>query len=178
MRPLLWLFLLVCVACQPQPSTSVEGAASASPPALTTLVLLRHAEQDTSAGKDPPLNPKGQSRAEALRQMWAATPFDAIYATPYRRTTATAEPLAQAQGLSVTPYDPDQDLRLTAQQFLKDHRGQTMLVVGHSSTIPGLLNVLLGENRYEPLPKSAFGDVWVVNVGDSTQRAVVQLRMD
>lgn len=174
-----WLYcllgLLLLQACRP-PAAQTTPEAQPAPP-LTTLVLLRHAEQDLQAGEDPPLNARGSQRAKDLRLLLAHTAFDAIYATPYRRSMATAQPLAQAQGLTVQAYDPDQDLRQTAKQFLTQHPGQTLLVVGHSSTVPGLVNALVGDNRYPPLDKSAFGDIWVVAAGTAEQVSVVQWQM-
>lgn len=164
------LIACLALACQPQAPTSESAP-------LTTLILLRHAEQDTTQGEDPPLSQQGQRRAAHLRTLLGATKLAALYATPYRRTTATAQPLAEALEQEVRTYDPDQDLRLTAQQLLQAHPGETILVVGHSSTIPGLVNALLGENRYASLDKTAFGDLFVVTCGDSSQVTVLHQQM-
>lgn len=48
----------------------------------TTVVALRHADVDASAG-DPDLNIAGQQRAEVLRRLPTDAGVDAIYVTTY-----------------------------------------------------------------------------------------------
>ena len=79
--------------------------------ASTTVVLLiRHGENEyvsthRLAGRTPAvhLNEKGRSQAEALVQMLAAQPLDAIYSSPLERCRETAAPLAAARTLPVQP---------------------------------------------------------------------------
>lgn len=167
----LFSIAFICACKAPVDSPNQESTP------LTTLILLRHAEQDASQGEDPPLSEIGQQRADQLAKMLGTAGIDDLYATPYRRTMATAQPLAEALGKTIQSYDPDRDLRETATHFLEKHPGQTLLVVGHSSTVPGLVNALIGENRYESLAKSAFGDLFVVTIGDSSQAAVTLVKM-
>lgn len=71
------------------------------------LLLIRHAENDwvgkRLAGWTPGvhLNDKGRTQASALAQQLSETPLQAIYSSPLERTLETAQPLAQAQGLTV-----------------------------------------------------------------------------
>lgn len=71
------------------------------------LLLIRHAENDwvgeRLAGWTPDvhLNDKGRTQAAALVQQLSGTPLRAIYSSPLERTLETAQPLAQAQGLTV-----------------------------------------------------------------------------
>jgi len=74
---------------------------------LMYLLLIRHAENDwvgeRLAGWTPDvhLNDKGRVQATAIAQRLSKTPLRAIYSSPLERTLETAQPLAQAHGLTV-----------------------------------------------------------------------------
>jgi probable phosphoglycerate mutase len=74
---------------------------------VMNLLLIRHATNDwvgeRLAGWTPGvhLNDEGQAQAEALARRLAEVPLAAIYSSPLERTLETAQPLAQAQDLSV-----------------------------------------------------------------------------
>lgn len=71
------------------------------------LYLLRHGETEYSqtggfCGElDPELTPEGTAMAEAFAQKYQALPWQAIFASPMKRTIATAMPLCQAVGVNV-----------------------------------------------------------------------------
>ncbi len=74
----------------------------------TYVLLVRHGENDwvgtdRLAGRTPGvhLNETGQKQAEQLAQLLASQPIAAVYSSPLERCMQTAEPLAQALGLSV-----------------------------------------------------------------------------
>lgn len=125
-------------------SSPVERGGGAAPEAhhAVTFVLVRHAEKIDDGSRDPPLSTTGQARAQALAAMLRDAPLRAIYATAYRRTQATAAPSANAHSLPVTTYEA----RLGASEFAlrlrRDHGDGTVLVVGHSNTIPALAAAL------------------------------------
>ncbi len=71
------------------------------------LYLLRHGQTPFSrddafcgAGLNPELTPEGAEMAQAFAAAYQATPWSAIYASPLRRTVATAQPLAAAVKLA------------------------------------------------------------------------------
>ena len=74
---------------------------------VMNLLLIRHATNDwvgkRLAGWTPDvhLNDEGQAQAAALARRLADVPLSAIYSSPLERTMETAQPLAQAQGLTV-----------------------------------------------------------------------------
>ncbi|MFC4606191.1 histidine phosphatase family protein [Rhodococcus kronopolitis] len=73
------------------------------------LLLIRHAlperilTADSPAGADPGLTPQGHTQAARLPAALTAYPVSAIVSSPQRRALETAEPLARALGLAVTP---------------------------------------------------------------------------
>ena len=106
-----------------------------------TYILVRHAEKATTPPKDPPLTAAGQQRAQRLASSLHGTRLDAVYSSAYQRTLQTAEPTAQAQELPVIDYAPD-DAAAFATRLRAEHPRGTVLVVGHSNTLPPLARVL------------------------------------
>lgn len=106
-----------------------------------TFLLVRHAEKATAPAKDPPLTDAGRQRAQRLAASLQGTRLDAIYSSAYQRTRQTAAPVAQAQRLTVIDYTPD-DAAAFATRLRADHPRGTVLVVGHSNTLPPLARAL------------------------------------
>ncbi len=76
------------------------------------LFLLRHGQTPFSrdnafcgAGLDPELTPDGLEMARAFANAYRATPWSAIYASPLRRTMATAQPLCDALSMTMEVRD-------------------------------------------------------------------------
>lgn len=132
MRTPLLLACLLLAACAGVP---------AEPAAPATYLLVRHAEKDTTVAKDPPLTTAGQARATRLASQLARTPLSAIYSTPTRRTRETAAPTAQSHGLPIEDYDAA-DAAAFAVRLRKAHPVGTVLIVGHSDTLPPLARIL------------------------------------
>lgn len=147
------LVVLLCVGCQ-------KGPAEA-----TTVILVRHAEKATAPKEDPPLTDAGTARALLLVDVLKGLPVNAVYSTDFARTRATAGPLAAQRGLKVELVDAkakDHE-RLVAEAVLRAHRGQTVVVVGHSNTVPGIV-AALGAPRPPDICDGEFDHLFVVRV--------------
>ncbi|GAB3540630.1 phosphoglycerate mutase family protein [Pontibacter brevis] len=107
------------------------------------VYLVRHAEKDTTdpANEDPDLTPAGVARAEALRTLLEGQEVDALYATKYLRTINTLKPLADTRQLEVRQYEAH-DFDNLKQQLLQNHRGETVVVAGHSNTVLPIMEAL------------------------------------
>lgn len=134
----------------------------------TTIILLRHAEKDTSAPgatmmkADPMLSKEGLARAARLPAELKSFHPDFIYSTRYERTRATVTPLAELNHQEIIFYDP---ANLEAfSKILLQHQGKNIVVVGHSNTTPALVNLLLGEKKYPNLDESVYGQYWMVTI--------------
>jgi phosphohistidine phosphatase SixA len=127
-----WLSLLVC-------AFAFASVARAQPP---VIFLVRHAERAAVSGhvpSDTGLSRQGKARAQDLAQALKDAQITAIYTSEYKRTKETAEPLAQSLGIRPEVVQSDDFRTLTAK--LKALRGNA-LVVGHSNTIPQIINAL------------------------------------
>ena len=129
---------------------------------------MRHAEKaaDAEAPRDPPLSAAGAARARALAERVSAVPLVAVYATPWRRTRETATPAANAHGLAVRTEDPPEDAVTHAHALRARHRDGTVLVVGHSNTVPPLVAALCG-CAVPALGDADYGDLFVVEPDDA-----------
>ncbi|MFT5135731.1 MAG: putative enzyme related to lactoylglutathione lyase/broad specificity phosphatase PhoE [Arenicella sp.] len=138
----------------------VDGDLSIQP-ATTTVYLVRHAEKEINSGKDPALTDQGKFRANFLAKMLDKIPIDAVYSTDTIRTRETAGPTAQSQGKEVRIYDA---LEVDYAGFLENNHAKTVLVVGHSNTIPAFVNGLLGKQKYAELDESEYDNLFVVDI--------------
>ena len=125
----------------------------------TTVVLVRHAEQ-VSASDDPGLTAQGQAHAARLAEMLERTGIDAIYVSEARRTRETAMPVAGAVGVEPREIPADEVSRLVRRLKWR-HRGEVVLVVGHSNTVPSVadkLGVKIGVVEAED-----YSGLWVIS---------------
>lgn len=111
---------------------------------VTTFIVVRHAEKGTDDKKDPSLSAVGLLRAERLAARLAYELLVAAYATDYRRTRQTAGPAAKERGIAVSVYDAQLPATALALQLRKAHTRGTVLVVGHSNTVPEIVAALSG----------------------------------
>lgn len=145
---------------------------SAQEDVLTTFILIRHAEKEgqnamTSGNKDPKLSADGLKRAEKLVALFSKAEIDAIYSTPFIRTRSTVEPLALSKSLPILEYEPNK-LELI-DKMGTDHRGKTIVVCGHSNTIPKIANHLTKSGKFKDFDDSDYSNILIITVS-STQK--------
>lgn len=156
--------------------SSSVNAQSSSDPKGSTYYFIRHAEKDRSeaSNNNPHLSEKGKQRAEKWSQVFAQIEFSAIYTTDYNRTRETAWPTAKNNNLELTLYKPG---ALNIEVFLEDTKGKTVLIVGHSNTIPTFVNTVLGHRKYEMIADDNNANLYIVTVtasGLSDQLLVIE----
>jgi len=124
-------------------------------PALE-FVVVRHAEKRSDDSEDPELSDVGVRRAQRLAHSLSRRALVAVYATAYRRTRATAAPAAAAHARVITVYDAKQDADAFATVLKQRHASGTVLVVGHSNTVPAIAAALCG-CRVAPIRDDEYG---------------------
>ncbi|HET7188662.1 MAG TPA: phosphoglycerate mutase family protein [Gemmatimonadaceae bacterium] len=159
-RALLAVALLAgCAPVQQQGSSAPDRSGT------TTIVLVRHAEKAAEPAADPPLTAQGEARARALVDAVADMPVHAIVSTDFARTRATAAPLAARRGLvpEIVDARARDHARLVAEGILAHHRGETVVVVGHSNTVPDIV-AALGAPKPTAICDSEYDNLFVVRV--------------
>ena len=135
--------------------------------ATTTMIFVRHAEKAELPADDPPLSAAGERRvAELTRQLVDAdvvAGVDAIYTTPYERTTATVRPLADALNLPINNYDAA-DTEAVLETILKEHKGKIILIAGHSNTVPVLIANLGASKKVPPIEHDEYDNIYIISI--------------
>jgi len=151
----------------------VVGAQS-SPATNTTIILVRHAEKAAEPVADPPLTAAGAARAEALADVVRDAGIKAIVTTQYQRTRQTVAPTAAKLGIAAEVIPAQLSARATVDTIFARHRGQTVLVSGHSNTVPGLV-AALGAPQPADICDSGYDNIFVVTVPASGAPSVARL---
>jgi broad specificity phosphatase PhoE len=132
----------------------------------TVVVLARHAEQELGSIQDPPLSAEGEQRAQRLAQMFGRNAgvghLDAVYVSDARRTQQTAAPLAERLGKQPVVV-PAADVKGMAARVMHDHEGGTVLIIGHSNTVPALIRELSGI-EVGALAEDEYDTLYVVSI--------------
>jgi len=153
---------------------AAEGRAQSPPAGSTTIILVRHAEKAAEPASDPPLTPVGVARAEALAQFVKDAGIRAVVSTQYARTRATGAPTASALGLTPEVLDARLTAAATRDSILAHHRGQVVLLVGHSNTLPALVEAF-GATRPADICDAGYDNAFVVTVPASGPTSMVHL---
>ena len=140
---------------------------------ITTLILVRHAEKVLDDSKDPELTEAGQQRALRLASLLKETKVDAIFSTAFKRTQNTVTPLAKAKGIEVRTYEANNPEAIDA--MLKNFPGGTIVVCGHSNTIPWTVNYLLGTESYKNFDDGDYDNLLIVEIVGKGRGKVVWL---
>jgi broad specificity phosphatase PhoE len=145
--------------------------------ATTTVVLVRHAEKELSTIDDPPLAPEGELRAARLAQMFGKPGgvgrVRAVYISDTRRARMTAAPVAARLRLQPVVL-PGSDVKALARRVMHDHRGQAVLVVAHSDTLPEIIERISGLT-VAPIGDDEYDLVYVVSVPTLGKASVLRL---
>lgn len=147
----------------------------------TAIFLVRHAEKASDANEaSVPLSVAGRARAERLAEMLANAGISGIYATETDRARQTAEPLARARKLEIRAYAPrgadgKSAPRLIVDRLKKEAPTETVLVVGHSNTVPEIL-AALGHVEKVEIASSQFDDLFLVVPREGAAPTVLRLK--
>ena len=154
-RVLPLLAILLLAACAGAPSRDAPDGAS--------FVVVRHAEKASDTERDPDLSAAGQERAQRLAERLAGDGIVAAYTTDYRRTRQTVAPAAGARRVEPVVYDAQQPAATFAARLKAAHPRGTVLVAGHSNTVPGIVAALCGCS-VEPMPETEYDRLSTIRI--------------
>jgi broad specificity phosphatase PhoE len=166
---ILGFLIFVCLGL-----TAPEYAFAGEQDTITTLFLVRHAEKTGTVWEDPPLTPAGAARADDLAYILKHVKLDAIFSTPFLRTKNTVLPSAKQKGLDVKLYKPNDNDFL--ENVLQEFSGGTVLIVGHSNTIPRLANELAGQSDFSDLDDATYDNLFIASVPIEGNAVVIRMR--
>jgi phosphohistidine phosphatase SixA len=131
----------------------------------TTLYVVRHAEKaapNNTMNTDVDLSPAGQARARTLRDSLKERTLGALFATQYKRTYQTLEPLAQAKNMTIVRYQAASYNTLI--DSLARIKGKAFTIAGHSNTVPGMLRHIGLQPSMQEIPDSIYNLLFVVSI--------------
>jgi phosphohistidine phosphatase SixA len=148
-----------------------QVAAAQQPPPASTIILVRHAEKVSSA-PDALLSPAGQQRAECLAQVVKEAGIKRIYVSDAKRTQQTAEPAAKALGIKPEVV-PANDVNTLVRDVFYG-KGGNALVVGHSNTVPVVIQRVQA-GTVPPIGENEYDGLYVLTVMEGSSTPVVKL---
>jgi broad specificity phosphatase PhoE len=171
MRRTLALLALLVAAAGP----AHAAAAARDTTALSTVVLVRHAEKNEHPpGGDAGLDTKGLLRARELARVFEGAGVRAVYTSQYGRARLTGEPLARAIGDSVRVYDANR-LEDLAKRVRAEGKGGTVVIVGHGDTIQPTIEALVG-TTLDAKEAAPYDRMWILTLGPGASWKLVRLR--
>ncbi|NQZ21688.1 MAG: histidine phosphatase family protein [Colwellia sp.] len=136
-----------------------------------SIYMVRHAEKIKDM-KDPSLTQCGQFRAKQLASLLEKANIKAIYSTRYKRTMATASPLALQQKLAIKNYAPNK-LEQLALQLIKAK--ENVVIFGHSNTTPQMAE-LLSQVSVEPIAEHQYRGLYQVVVSGESRHLTLLMQ--
>ena len=133
----------------------------------STFYLIRHAEKvrTNKSDRDPALNEKGIIRALNWKDYFIDKDISKIYSTNYKRTIETVKPIQEATGLATILYSPSS---IDYKDFISSNKGEIVLIVGHSNTIPNFVNELINDQVYAQIDDLNNSNLYIVSLCDSS----------
>ncbi len=137
---------------------AIGGCAGQQQATAPDIFVMRHL--NTPAGvTDPDLTSDGMTAALRLVDVFKRDKPAAIYVSRTKRAQQTVAPLARSVGVTPTLYDPADTPALIV---AVTRETGTVLIVGHSNTVPDIIE-RLGGSRPAPLVHEDFGDLWQID---------------
>ena len=158
-------------------SAAVLTGGTAAPPkrALTTVILVRHAEKkDEPTNKDPDLSAAGLTRAQEIARMFGDSGITAIYATQYKRTQQTVKPLADKLGIAVTQLEAQKPGEVIS-QIQAQHTGGLVFVAGHNNTVVQIIHGL-GGPQLPIISETEYDNLFVLTIAGDGKVDLLKLK--
>ena len=160
-------------------SVPASGYFSTAKRAVTTVILVRHAEKVTEPGNpnpnpDPDLSPAGNARAQEILRMFGDAEITTIYASQYKRTQLTVKPLADKLGVAITSVVAKNAADI-AKQIRSEHFGEVVFVAGHNTTVPEIIHGL-GGPKLPIIPETDYDNLYIVTIDGAGKVELLKLK--
>lgn len=132
---------------------------------VTTVIVVRHAEK-VDDSRDPALSTTGTRRAAALADALAHADVQVVLTTQYQRTGLTGAIVAERAGITpqlVPAASPMADHLRGLADVVRANAGRTILIVGHSNTVPLIVRELGGFD-VGAIEDSEYSDMFVLTL--------------
>ena len=141
--------------------------------AQEAIYVVRHAERADQTA-DSGLSTKGVGRAYRLRDMLHDAGITQIFTSEFKRTIETAAPIASERHLTSQPIAAN-DADALLSRIMRAGARDRVLVVGHSNTVPALLNALHVDPPVS-IAEDAYDDLFIVVPQKESRPVLIRLK--
>lgn len=130
------------------------------------VFVVRHAEKASATDPDSPLSEAGRARAAALAAALRDANIAEVIVTSRKRTQETGAPIADARHLiaTVVPLSANAAQHAAAvAEAARAAKGDAVLVVGHSNTVPAII-AALGGPKLPDLCDAQYANLFIVRL--------------
>jgi 2,3-bisphosphoglycerate-dependent phosphoglycerate mutase len=158
-------------------NNEIKNIRGINDPQVTICILVRHAEKDTLLNpKNPPLTEIGKRRAAHLAEILKNYPIAKVYYTGgMSRTLETAQPFLQEIKCPADTFY-SKAVEPFFYNALDAHRGQSILIVGNSNTIPKMLNCFDLKQKYQNIDEKEYDNIFIVSAKDKSDVCIQQFK--
>lgn len=167
------MLLLAFIACYVYLNNSVVLSQTAKSE-ITTIILVRHAEKAKSNDNNPNLSEIGQQRAKKLAKTLKNASINAIYATEFARTQETAKPLSEIINIPIKIIEANSTDKLV-NEIQDKHKGENILIVGHSNTLPSIIEKL-GNIKIQEINENEYNNLFILNISKNDRAKLLSLK--
>lgn len=155
-----------------QPTAAIQPQSES---AVTQIYILRHTEKVDEDAENPKLSKLGVQRARYWKSVLQNVDVQRIFTTDFDRNIQTAKILGEDYSINPEIYYP---LSFDVLKFINEVKGQHVLIIGHSNTIPDMVNRLVGESRYPPMSHLDYDNLFLVTINASGETSSTQLHIE
>jgi 2,3-bisphosphoglycerate-dependent phosphoglycerate mutase len=145
------------------PDKSLMTIESFNDKETTIFFIVRHSEKDTAGGSNADLNSIGRGRANTFITILKKIKIAKVLSTDKPRTKNTAKPIANAKKCPVDIYDPKKHQEIL-EKLIAENKGKKIFMVGHSNTVPQIINILRGGNEEKEFSELDYSRLYIVSV--------------
>ncbi|TDR16362.1 winged helix-turn-helix domain-containing protein [Marinicella litoralis] len=142
---------------------------------VTQIYILRHTEKADETSENPVLSPAGIARAKYWKKVLQHTSFDQVFTTEFKRNIQTANLIASNSSVKPEMYYP---MSFDVVNFMNQIKGQTVLIIGHSNTIPDMVNRLINETKYPPMSHQNYNILYTITINENGETSSSMLHIE
>lgn len=102
--------------------------------------------------------------------------MDAVYSTEFNEPVKLPNPLLNQNDLSIQPYNP-QNLSSQVEKWMGMYQSKTILVSGHSNTIPVFAKTILGDDHFKgAFDESGYGNILIITIAGDGENKFLHVR--
>ena len=142
---------------------------------VTQIYIIRHTEKADETAENPELSAAGIERAKYWKEVFQHIEFDQVFTTDFVRNIQTAEIISTDNSIKPELYYP---MSFDVLKFINLIRGEKVLIIGHSNTIPDMVNRLIDETRYPPMSHENYNILYIVNINKNGDTSSSMLHIE